>query len=59
MSVGDPIDLAALRAMAEDETKDRTTVSRAWLGRVLAELTAGRDAADALGRVFGLSGQKI
>jgi hypothetical protein len=48
-----PIDLAALRREAESTDGDRCVVSRAWLARVLEELSAARAAEAALGRVFG------
>lgn len=49
---GDPIDLDELaKAMVEGGD---FVVSPAWAKRVHAELTAGREAARVLGRVFGL-----
>lgn len=61
------IDLDALKREAESGDDDRTVVSRCWLGQVLAELVAGRQAAAerdadraAVGLVFGLRpGERI
>lgn len=47
------IDLAALKREAESDDGDRTVVSRAWLVRVHAELSAAREAKAALDRVYG------
>lgn len=52
----EPIDLEALQREAESTDGNRTVVSRAWLGRVLEELSAAREAEAALGRVFGRKG---
>ena len=48
------IDLEALRREAESTEGDRTVVERSWLARALVELSAGRDAHERLGQVFGL-----
>lgn len=54
MSMPEPIDLNDLQREAESDDGESAVVSRAWLKRVYVELSAGREAAEALGRVFGL-----
>lgn len=49
----EPIDLAALEREANSDDGDRAVVSRAWLKRVLEELTAAREAKAALDRAYG------
>lgn len=50
--VNQPIDLDALRAAAFSDSEEDAVVTRDWLKRVHAELSAGRDAAERLGQVF-------
>jgi hypothetical protein len=57
MKFGEPIDLEALKRSANGEGES-TVVSRAWLKRALAELTAGRAAQERLGHCFGLPQDK-
>ena len=53
------IDLEALRREAESTDGDKAVVTRNWLHQVLAELSAGREAHQRLGQVFGLHGSGL